>query len=346
VNGFPPRRSVLPLLVIGCCTVVGGAVDDPPFDPTSPEDVAERQQEQDSADPDLSGPSVAPQEGRRGGGVPGSPGAPSEPGMREGGGGAMNVLNVLTTHCERCHGAVRQRGGLQILPLDQLFTGSQDYWVVRRGAPHESELYRRITLESDHEDVMPPDGEPMTKAEIELVANWIRSGAPTNVQPVRRQRSVRPRQWFQLYTQLELDPGQRTKAREILTSFETDNRSFEREHRDRINALRRIAQSSVSEMRSQEEIDRAKSELDRLNAMKRKAEDIQSTLWAALSSQQQEALRQLLAAAESQPRAGGRSNRRAPRTREQPSTLSSDEQRRLRDLMRRGGGNQGDDDED
>lgn len=345
MNGFPSCRTLLPLLVIGCCTMVGGAVDEPPFDPTSPEDVAERQEEEGSGDPDLSGPSVSPPEGRRGGGVPGSPGAPAdlpEPGMRGGGGGAMNVVNVLATHCERCHGAQRQKGGLQILPLEQLFTGSQDYWVVRRGAPTESELYRRITLASNHEEVMPPDGEPMTKAEIELVANWIRSGAPTDVQPARRQRGVRPRQWFQLYMQLELEPGQRTKARELLASFEAGNRSFEREYRDRINELRRIAQSSVSEMRSQEDIDRAKSEMDRLNAMKRKAEDIQSALWAALSSQQQEALRSLLANAEPQSRGGGRSNRRPGRTREQPSTLSPEEQQRLRELMRRDEGDQGD----
>ena len=335
MHGFRSSNPLLPLVLIGCCTVAGHAADDPPFDPTSPADVAERNEEQDSGETDLSGPSVEPQGGRRGGGVPGAPGAQPEPGVR--GGGAMNVVNVLTTHCARCHGTQQQKGGLQILPLAQLFTGSQDYWVVRRGSPRESELYRRITLTSSHEEIMPPDGEPMSPAEIEVVADWIRSGAPTDVERVRRQRAVRPRQWFQQYMQLELEPVQRTAARDAIASFDRDNRSFEREYRDRIAELRRIAQSPVSAMRSQADIDAAKSELERLNALKRKADEVQATLWAGLTSSQQEVFRERLARAAAQSRGGaGRSNRRGERGRQESGTLTPDEQRRLRDLMRPG----------
>ncbi|MCH2162947.1 MAG: hypothetical protein MK085_13895, partial [Phycisphaerales bacterium] len=130
MTGFSSSRILLASLVIGLATMAGGAADDPPYDPTSPEDVAERNEEEESGAPDLSGPNVEPQQGRRGGGVPGSPGAQPDlptPGMRGGGGGATTGVNVLATHCQRGHGAEKQKGGLQVLPLDQMFTGSEDY---------------------------------------------------------------------------------------------------------------------------------------------------------------------------------------------------------------------------
>ena len=349
--GFSTTRTLLASLVLGLAAVAGGVEDDPPYDPTSPEDVAERNEEE-GGEPDLSGPTVEPQQGRRGGGVPGSPGAQPDlptPGMRGGGGGEATVVNVLATHCERCHGAEKQKGGLQILPLDQMFTGSEDYWVVRRGEPSESELYRRITLASSHEDIMPPDGDPMSKAEIELVASWIRSGAPTDVQPASRQRTVRPRQWFQLYMQLDLDAMQRSTAMESVSAFDTGNQSFEQEYRQRINELRKITQSAESGTYSQEEIDQAKAELERINAMKEQVTVVQAELWALLTSEQQEAFRAMLTDAATATRGdrAGRPNRRGARGNRgdrQPSTLTQEEQRRLRELMRERRRNQGDGD--
>ena len=46
--------------------------DDPPFDPTSPEDVAERNEEKGSGEPDLSGPEVDVEPNRPGPGLRGA----------------------------------------------------------------------------------------------------------------------------------------------------------------------------------------------------------------------------------------------------------------------------------
>lgn len=350
MTGFPTPRVLTAILALGLVTMAGGVEDDPPYDPTSPEDVAERNEEQEEGETDLSGPAVEPQQGRRGGGVPGSPDAQPDlptPGMRGGGGGEMTVVNVLATHCERCHGAQKQKGGLQVLPLDQMFTGSEDYWVVRRGEPSDSELYRRITLASTHEDIMPPDGNPMSRAEIELVAAWIRSGAPTDVQPASRQRTVRPRQWFQLYMRLDLDATQRAAATEAVSQFNTGNRSFEQQFRERLTALRRITESGMSEGYSTEDIEEARAELKRLNSMKQQVDGVQAELWALLNQEQQEALRVMLVEATKATGGDreGRSNRRGNRGNrgsDPSSTLTQDEQRRLRELMRERRRNQGD----
>jgi len=339
MNGISPWHAlVVVVLVMG----TGVLADDPPFDPTSPEDVAERNQEEDSGETDLSGPEVEVEPNRPGPGLRGAPGAPdAAPDMRRRG---NDVMGVLSTHCERCHGALKQKGGLQIIPLDQLFTGSEEYWVVQRGDPESSELFRRITLASSHDDIMPPEGEPLNASEIEVIETWIRSGASTDVQSAGRQNRMRPRQWFELYMQLDLDQQQRTNARDEITAFQSSTRSFEREHRQQINELKQVAESEPSGDVTAEDIQKAKEALAAINQTKQKVESVQSTLWTALTPDQQEVMRGLLAAAQSSPQGqgGDRANRRGRGGRggmQEPqggmdSTLTPEEQRELRELMR------------
>ena len=47
------------------------------------------------------------------------------------------------------------------------------------GRPEASELYLRVSLAPDHEDVMPAEGELLTQAEQELIRRWIEEGART-----------------------------------------------------------------------------------------------------------------------------------------------------------------------
>ncbi len=91
---------------------------------------------------------------------------------------ARDVFPIFQRACFECHGEKLQKGGLR---LDQksatLFSG-QDSVVIARGAAGKSELYRRITLPGEHEDIMPNRGEPLKKREIELIRDWINAGAP------------------------------------------------------------------------------------------------------------------------------------------------------------------------
>ena len=42
--------------------------------------------------------------------------------------------------------------------------------------PSRSPLYQRITLPADDDDVMPPKGDPLTKAQSEIIRKWIAQG--------------------------------------------------------------------------------------------------------------------------------------------------------------------------
>lgn len=44
------------------------------------------------------------------------------------------------------------------------------------GKAETSDFYKRIILPAGHDDIMPKKGDPLTKAQIELVKNWINQG--------------------------------------------------------------------------------------------------------------------------------------------------------------------------
>ncbi len=88
------------------------------------------------------------------------------------------VVALFTDRCESCHGPVKQRGDLQLIPLATAFPpGGEAAWSVKPGKPDDSELYKRIVLPADHDDRMPPKGEPLTTEQIDLVREWIDGGA-------------------------------------------------------------------------------------------------------------------------------------------------------------------------
>jgi hypothetical protein len=49
--------------------------------------------------------------------------------------------------------------------------------VIVAGKPDESSFYKLVTLDPEDDDVMPSKGDPLTKAEQELLKNWILQGA-------------------------------------------------------------------------------------------------------------------------------------------------------------------------
>ena len=65
---------------------------------------------------------------------------------------AKSVQSVLEARCIDCHGSKKQKGDLRLDSLKDALS------VVKPGESGESELFKRITLPSDHEDVMPPKG--------------------------------------------------------------------------------------------------------------------------------------------------------------------------------------------
>ena len=87
------------------------------------------------------------------------------------------IRPILNDNCLRCHGGVKQQGGLSFLfPEEALDTTSSGKYAIIPGNPEGSELIKRIEHENA-ELIMPPEGMPLKKEEIKLLKTWIRQGA-------------------------------------------------------------------------------------------------------------------------------------------------------------------------
>jgi serine/threonine-protein kinase len=86
------------------------------------------------------------------------------------------VKQIFQKNCFECHGGSNGTArGVKILDRNVLVDGKK---VVVPKDPAKSKVFQRITS-TDDGIVMPPDGRTLlTKAEIELVKNWIAAGAP------------------------------------------------------------------------------------------------------------------------------------------------------------------------
>jgi hypothetical protein len=90
-----------------------------------------------------------------------------------------DVLPILDARCFDCHSDLKRKpkGGLRVDGADFILAGSKKGPVVVPGKPERSPLFTRLRLPEDHEDVMPPGGDPLTKDEQELIRKWIADGA-------------------------------------------------------------------------------------------------------------------------------------------------------------------------
>ena len=109
------------------------------------------------------------------------------------------VVPVLERHCVSCHGPEKQKAELRLDTFAQTMRGSDAGEVVKPGDLKSSELFRRITLPTDHEEYMPADGKPpLTPDEVKILEIWIGSGASAtaplsafpNVPVLRQARAV------------------------------------------------------------------------------------------------------------------------------------------------------------
>ncbi len=82
------------------------------------------------------------------------------------------VWPIISDRCVECHGPKKRKGRLR---LDKKELALEH--VIVPGKTEESELVTRITLPLDDDDVMPPEGDPLTKQQIELLTTWVAEGA-------------------------------------------------------------------------------------------------------------------------------------------------------------------------
>ena len=94
------------------------------------------------------------------------------------------IVPVLSVKCYDCHGADKDKGKLRLHTKDALLKGGKDAGakIIVKGKLDASELYYRISLPNDDDDVMPPFDEdephnPVTAEELKVLGAWIMAGA-------------------------------------------------------------------------------------------------------------------------------------------------------------------------
>lgn len=87
---------------------------------------------------------------------------------------------VLETRCLECHTPEKAKGELVMTTREAMIQGGEGGSSLKPGEPETSEILSRVKLSADDSDRMPPKkhGEPLTPAEIETLAAWIKAGAP------------------------------------------------------------------------------------------------------------------------------------------------------------------------
>ena len=86
------------------------------------------------------------------------------------------IRPLLVEHCQKCHGAKKQEGGLRLDSREALLKGGENGPVVVPGTPGESRLITAVGY-ADKDLQMPPD-EQLPAAAVALLTAWVRQGAP------------------------------------------------------------------------------------------------------------------------------------------------------------------------
>ena len=89
----------------------------------------------------------------------------------------LGVRAIFAHNCYQCHNENKRKGELVLDNKRGVYKGGESGQIIVAGKPDESELFKRISLPPDHDDVMPKKGKVLKKDEIKLVELWIENGA-------------------------------------------------------------------------------------------------------------------------------------------------------------------------
>lgn len=94
------------------------------------------------------------------------------------------IKPLLEERCYACHGALKQEGGLRLDTANLALRGGDSGAAIVVGDASASLLLQRISA-ADEAERMPPEGEPLTSAQIDSIREWIQANAlaPADEQP-------------------------------------------------------------------------------------------------------------------------------------------------------------------
>lgn len=117
------------------------------------------------------------------------------------------VMPILQTKCTSCHNPSKKKGGLLLTDHEAILSGGKSGAGLVPGDPSASELFRRVTLPSDHKEFMPTDGKaPLTDTQRDILEWWIEKGAPASMPLTKTPPDDRMREVLTDYFQLNRNP--------------------------------------------------------------------------------------------------------------------------------------------
>jgi hypothetical protein len=89
---------------------------------------------------------------------------------------ARDIKPILKSKCYACHGAVKKEAGLRLDTALASLQGGTSGRAIVPGNPQESLLWQRVRADKDER--MPPEGLPLSAAQLQTLQAWIQEGAP------------------------------------------------------------------------------------------------------------------------------------------------------------------------
>jgi len=85
---------------------------------------------------------------------------------------------VLETKCVSCHCPEKTKGDLLLTTRSEFLKGGESGAAISLEHADQSELLKRVQLEEDDDDLMPPKGGPLKEEDIAALETWLKEGAP------------------------------------------------------------------------------------------------------------------------------------------------------------------------
>jgi hypothetical protein len=90
---------------------------------------------------------------------------------------AHEVVPILKKHCVECHTGAKKKGGFSMNTRDEWLAGSENGPVVKPFASDGNRLLA-VVGSSDSDERMPPKGDSLSAAQIEVLRRWVDAGLP------------------------------------------------------------------------------------------------------------------------------------------------------------------------
>ena len=90
------------------------------------------------------------------------------------------ISPIIDNRCISCHNTEKKKGDLNLISFSSLMTGGESGKVTIPGDINSSDLFRRISIPSTHNDFMPTEGkQPLTDDQVAIIGWWIKENAPS-----------------------------------------------------------------------------------------------------------------------------------------------------------------------